>query len=212
MERSEGEPTRNEADRAAIDRIIERSGKLFFQYGFKRVTMDDIAHSLGMSKKTIYQLLPGKDALVETFITRMMESKLAEASRLFRDEDDIVVSTTRLLRFMQERMAFISPAMVGDMQRHYPHLWDRINERRMRLLRRYLGRIEEAQQQGLIRPDVNPRVMVRMVEVFVSQVATPQTIVELDVPLSEIMRTFLNVTLVGALTDEGRAAFEELKP
>ena len=35
--------------------IVEEADKLFCQYGFKSVTMDDIAKHLGMSKKTIYQ-------------------------------------------------------------------------------------------------------------------------------------------------------------
>ncbi|RZL30602.1 MAG: TetR/AcrR family transcriptional regulator, partial [Pedobacter sp.] len=35
--------------------IVEEADKLFCQYGFKSVTMDDIAKHLGISKKTIYQ-------------------------------------------------------------------------------------------------------------------------------------------------------------
>jgi AcrR family transcriptional regulator len=193
------------------ERIYERAGELFYQYGFKRVTMDDIAHRMGVSKKTIYQALPGKEALIESFIMRMMVSKLAEAEETFEGNLDIIESSARLFNFMRNRMSFISPAMVGDLQRYYPHLWDRINERRLQLLSRYLDKVEEAQQQGLIRDDVNPKIMVRMIEVFVTQVATPQTIVELDVPLSDVMGTFVTVMLEGALTDEGRGRLEEAK-
>ena len=200
----------NGSKQATMDRLLTRTGELFFQFGFKRVTMDEIAHTMGMSKKTIYQVVPSKDALVESFITRMMENKIGEVIRLFDDTDDVIVSTSKLLRFMRHRMSFISPAMVGDMQRHYPHMWDRINQKRMAMLSRYLGKIEEAQQQGLIRPEVNPKVMVRMIEVFVSEVATPKTVVELDVPISEVLSTFLSVMLQGALSDEGRRKFEEV--
>jgi len=207
---SKSNETANGSKRAMMDRLLTRTGELFFQFGFKRVTMDEIAHTMGMSKKTIYQIVPSKDSLVEAFVTQMMESKIGEVTRLFGDDDDVITHTSKLLRFMRQRMAFISPAMVGDMQRHYPHLWERINERRMALLGRYLGKIEEAQQQGLIRPEVNPKVMVRMVEVFVAEVATPKTIVELDVPLSEVMGTFLSVMLQGALSEEGRHKFEEV--
>ena len=37
---------------------------MFFRYGIKHVTMDDIARELGMSKKTIYQFYKEKDDLV----------------------------------------------------------------------------------------------------------------------------------------------------
>jgi AcrR family transcriptional regulator len=36
------------------DVIIEKASKLFLQLGFKSVTMDDLAVSLGISKKTLY--------------------------------------------------------------------------------------------------------------------------------------------------------------
>jgi hypothetical protein len=130
---------------------------------------------------------------------------------VFEGSADIIESSARLFHFMRNRMGFISPAMVGDLQRYYPHLWDRINARRLALLKRYLYKVEEAQAHGLIRPDINAKVMVRMIEVFVAQVVTPQTIVELDVPLSEVMGTFVTLMLEGALTDEGRARLEEAK-
>ncbi len=198
-------------DSALLEHIYERAGELFYQYGFKRVTMDDIAHRMGVSKKTLYQALPGKDSLIEGFVERMLTDKLAEAEGMFDDTPDIVESSAKLFLFMRNRMNFISPAMVGDMQRFYPGLWKAIDARRMKLLRRYLYKVEEAKDKGLIREDVNPKVMVRMIEVFVSQVATPRTIVELDVPLSEVMGTFVTVMLEGALTEQGRERLEEIK-
>jgi AcrR family transcriptional regulator len=46
------------------EKILKSSLELFFKYGIKRVTMDDIAKELGMSKKTIYQFYKEKDDLV----------------------------------------------------------------------------------------------------------------------------------------------------
>ena len=48
------------------DKIILKSVDLFLSYGFKSVTMDDIANALGMSKKTIYQHFNNKTKLVES--------------------------------------------------------------------------------------------------------------------------------------------------
>ena len=45
-------------------KIIESAGKLFLQYGFKSITMDDIAKDLSISKKTIYQVFREKNEIV----------------------------------------------------------------------------------------------------------------------------------------------------
>jgi len=36
------------------EKIVLKSADLFLSYGFKSVTMDDIANAMGISKKTIY--------------------------------------------------------------------------------------------------------------------------------------------------------------
>ena len=48
------------------DKILKTSLELFYKFGIKRVTMDDIAKELGMSKKTIYHHFKEKDDLVNT--------------------------------------------------------------------------------------------------------------------------------------------------
>ncbi|RZL39733.1 MAG: TetR/AcrR family transcriptional regulator, partial [Pedobacter sp.] len=50
------------------DYIITEADKLFCQYGFKSVTMDDIAKHLGVSKKTIYQNFKDKNELINILI------------------------------------------------------------------------------------------------------------------------------------------------
>ena len=44
--------------------IVKQAISLFLQYGFKSVTMDDIAQHMGVSKKTIYVHFQKKEQLV----------------------------------------------------------------------------------------------------------------------------------------------------
>ena len=50
------------------DTILEKSKELFLRNGFKTVGMDDIAQSLHISKKTIYQYFPSKEDLVKAVL------------------------------------------------------------------------------------------------------------------------------------------------
>ncbi len=45
--------------------IIASAQGLFHRFGIMSVTMDDVAHHLGISKKTLYCTAQNKDALVE---------------------------------------------------------------------------------------------------------------------------------------------------
>lgn len=52
------------------ERIIETAVKAFAAQGIKSITMDDIATSLGISKRTLYEVFPDKETLLEECILR----------------------------------------------------------------------------------------------------------------------------------------------
>jgi AcrR family transcriptional regulator len=52
------------------DLIVAAASRLFFASGFVRVSMDDLARELGMSKKTIYRHFPDKRGLLTAVLDR----------------------------------------------------------------------------------------------------------------------------------------------
>ena len=46
------------------ERILEEAERLFWKYGVRSVTMEDIARKLGISKKTIYQHFSDKEQIL----------------------------------------------------------------------------------------------------------------------------------------------------
>lgn len=50
------------------EQIIEAARNLFHQFGFKKVSMDEIAKEAGVTKKTIYMYFSSKEELLKYFI------------------------------------------------------------------------------------------------------------------------------------------------
>ena len=50
------------------DKILETALHLFFRFGIKAITMDDIAKEMGISKKTIYRFFGEKDDIVNSLM------------------------------------------------------------------------------------------------------------------------------------------------
>ncbi|WP_279581213.1 TetR/AcrR family transcriptional regulator [Fodinicola feengrottensis] len=70
-----------------IDLIVNAAGRLFLAPGAGRVSMDDLAHELGMSKKTIYRHFPDKHSLLTAVLDRQfgaVERALLSAAAEFR--------------------------------------------------------------------------------------------------------------------------------
>ena len=54
--------------------IKEKAKELFFYYGLKGVSMDDIARKAGVSKRTIYEFFEDKNELVDEIVHDLMRS------------------------------------------------------------------------------------------------------------------------------------------
>jgi len=103
--------------------IIAESDKLFCQYGFKSVTMDDIAKQLGMSKKTIYSHFSDKNEIVNIVI----EIKLNSQKCLIRDTIECAENAVHEVFFavtnMKEQLSNMNPTLFYDLQKYHPKAW-----------------------------------------------------------------------------------------
>lgn len=69
-------------DRDATRRtILDRCYELFYRHGFNRVGVDEIAAAAGVTKRTLYNHFPSKDALLTAALEHQHELALARSRR-----------------------------------------------------------------------------------------------------------------------------------
>ena len=68
-----------------------QSIQLFLQYGYKSVTMDDIAKHMGVSKKTIYVHFPKKDGLVEQSAVNHLDGIIERINVISKQSKDPII-------------------------------------------------------------------------------------------------------------------------
>src|SRR5271167_951757 len=55
---------------AMKDRILEIADRLFYLQGIRAIGVDTIAAEIGISKRTLYNHFPSKDALIQAYLER----------------------------------------------------------------------------------------------------------------------------------------------
>ena len=50
--------------------LVQAAEEVFLRHGYALANMDDVAQAVGMSKKTLYQLYPSKEALFDAVVAR----------------------------------------------------------------------------------------------------------------------------------------------
>src|SRR5258706_16154180 len=112
----------------AQEKILKSSLQLFFKYGIKHVTMDDIARELGMSKKTIYQFYKEKDDLGNQLCEIEMKERECQFNEMNQTIKDPIQEIMMISLKMREMLQNINPMFFLDLQKFYPSAFGRFHQ------------------------------------------------------------------------------------
>ena len=145
------------------DRIIEEATKQFFQFGIRNVTMDDIAISLGISKRTVYEIFRDKGELVETCLNNLTLKEDKRVLEVVNKSENVIETIFVFMREGIKAMNSINPVFFKDLQKLYPQLWKRLDAevraKRLSLSARFL---KKGIKEGLFRKDLNVEIISKL--------------------------------------------------
>ncbi|MDD2797616.1 MAG: TetR/AcrR family transcriptional regulator [Bacteroidales bacterium] len=142
--------------------IINRVKEMYFRYGIKSVTMDDVARELSISKKTLYQHFSDKEQLVDAVVDQLLIEKIDIVDGLISGCSDAISEMFAIHQFMDKMSRDHSYAMENDLRKYYPALFNKImSVKRERIFRIGKENIERGQQTGYYRPEVNAEMIAK---------------------------------------------------
>ena len=145
------------------DYIIQESDKLFCQYGFKSVTMDDIAKHLGMSKKTIYQHFKDKDELVNILIKDKLSVQDCNMGLSAKNARDAVEEIFFAIDNMHELLTGMNPKLFYDLQKYHPKAWLYFKNFREKKLGTVISEnLERGVKEGFYRKEIKIDILTQM--------------------------------------------------
>jgi AcrR family transcriptional regulator len=111
------------------DTIIEKASKLFLQLGFKSVTMDDLAVSMGISKKTLYIHFDNKYQLVSEVANSIFEKVTQDITEIKRKAANPI---EELHCVKMEVMKYIGNEKSSpnyQLQKYYPKIYEELRRK-----------------------------------------------------------------------------------
>jgi TetR/AcrR family transcriptional regulator, cholesterol catabolism regulator len=107
-------------------KIIEGAGKLFAENGIKTVTMDTIAQSLGISKRTIYENFKDKNDLLANFLTEAIISHKRQTIEILDGSKNVIEALFRFGDFNQKTFKGINPCFFTDIKKYHPEVFEKV--------------------------------------------------------------------------------------
>ena len=145
-----------------LEKILTVSAELFSQYGFKTITMDDIARRAGISKKTLYLHFANKEEVVNESVIWYKNNTTVHCEQTLNDAENAVEAMVKILAFFDTIHNRINPMALFEMQRFFPDAYktfrDMLEERDVMMLR---DNILQGIKEGLYRNDIHADIMAR---------------------------------------------------
>lgn len=134
--------------------VIEIAQALFRKQGVRNVTMDDIAHRLGMSKRTLYQIFRDKEDLLLASVQQHDAETEAEASRLLEKADNVLSFIMAFMQLRIQEIDQIQPSFFADIMK-YPKVKAYFEERNRTQEATAVEMLDQGKEEGYFRGDVN---------------------------------------------------------
>lgn len=184
------------------ERIIEKSGELFCQYGVKNTSMDELASSLGISKRTIYENFKDKEDILLSFLIKLNEERHKYFTTFLQETDNVVEVFIKIIEIQQSRppgnMKFFQ-----DIHNYYPRV-ARMMEENVNTNNVYLRSfLRDGIAQGYIRPDLNVDVAAFLVEESTYTYVRASYLEKPPFSFSELFYTMMINFVRGISTEKG---------
>ena len=149
-------------DNSARNRIKQATHDMVMQYGIRSVSMDDIATTLGISKKTIYQYFSDKDELVAAVVEDVIKYNQQCCTSDRAIAKDAVHEIFLAMQMMQEMFENMNPSILYDLEKFHPSAFRLFLEHKYHFLYRVLKEnFERGIREELYREDVEIDVLIK---------------------------------------------------
>jgi len=103
--------------------ILTAVADLFLKYGIRSVSMDDISHRLGISKKTLYENFDDKNDLVNQVTAMLLDERMKEYTAATEDSSNAIEELFSMAKLMRKHFGELNPALMYDLQKYHPDGW-----------------------------------------------------------------------------------------
>lgn len=116
------------------DKILLTASELFLNYGFKSVTMDDIADKLGISKKTIYLHFENKTKLVEATTMSLFNQISEGIDCICALEKNPIEEFYDIKKLVMDHLKDEKSSPQHQLQKYYPQIFSTLKKKQFDLM------------------------------------------------------------------------------
>ena len=189
--------------------IIKKSCEMFSKFGIKSISMDEIAKACGISKKTLYEHVSDKRALVIEVLKQEFDANSPAPHSVDISDANAVDA---LFIVYQSAVAFFKEfnlSMEYDLQKYYPDLYVEVkSKRRKHLYEKLSSNMDQGRNEGFYRDDFNIDIITKLHILKIESMLNSDIFDADDYSIVDIFKELFIYHFYAIANDKGRRAIE----
>jgi AcrR family transcriptional regulator len=192
-------------------KITNYAEKTFLENGFYKITMDEIARGLSISKKTIYKYFPSKNRLVDEVISLFQLRTKSKIEQAIANESNSIAKIKALANIFAELSIKLNQKLLFDVQTHRPDLWEKIENFREKLIRRiWEDIINQGKKEKYIIDKPND-IIITIIYSAIRSVINPAFLLNHNYSTKEAFKITFDIIIMGILTPKGLQVYNKIE-
>lgn len=160
--------------------ILKTGKELFWRYGFKRVSIEEICKEAGVSKMTYYKYFSNKMALVKTLMDEILQAGLIKYRKLMDSDIPYPEKVLGMIELKREQTHTMSSEFFKDyLQSGDPELIAYLEKLSQENLQLFINDFRRAQENGDIRKDLKVEFIMAVLNQLMDWVQNDKSLMEL---------------------------------
>ncbi len=193
------------------EKILEKATDMFLNFGFKSVTMDDIANKMGISKKTIYAHYTNKTKLVADSTDYLFQLISKGIDHICSLEKNPIEELYEIKKFAMLHLKDEKSSPQYQLQKYYPNIYKSIKERQFSVMQDcVMDNVKRGIELGIYRKNLNVEFVSRIYFSGVTSIKDNMLFPVSQFPMTRLMDDYLEYHLRGIVTPEGRKVLNKI--
>ncbi|MCS7028805.1 MAG: TetR/AcrR family transcriptional regulator [Bacteroidia bacterium] len=189
--------------------ILQQSLQLFSQFGIRNISMDDIAKSTGISKKTLYQYVKDKDELILKTFEYELQSAHQITNQIIEQYPNALETLIKITERQANRMKGINPVAVLELQKYHPNVWALMSKyNQEQIIPNVIKILKTGIEQGYFRKELNVQILARLHVEQIRIMFDPSIFSYTEYELSEVYYTIQDLFIRSIVTEKGLKYYE----
>ena len=157
--------------------IVTAAKTLFWKHGIRRVTIEEICETAGVSKMTCYKYFENKTAIARYLLEDMFESGTKAYKEIYKSDCSYEEKVKKLLDLKISNTHEMSQELLDDIYKNQDEeLFETIETIKKKMIGIYLDDLRISQNNGEIRDDIKPEFLLYFLTNLTKMLIDPQLV------------------------------------